>query len=68
MTPREVVGRNLKKYREKAGLTQAVVAQRARVARLSVQAYENAYRSPSLETLFRLADVLGVTPEALVKR
>lgn len=68
------VAAQFKKYREKAGLTQADVAIKAgvtveTVARLErvLRGRESANPNPSLETLARLAYAVGVDPLALLR-
>lgn len=45
--------------REQAGLTQAVLAERAGTSQPTIAAYESGMKSPTLETLSRIADSLG---------
>ncbi len=61
-------GRVLRAAREAAGLSQQTLALRAEIDRTYPSLLERGLRSPSLGTLMNLAPVLGVAPEALVKR
>lgn len=68
------VATQFKKYREKAGLTQAEVAQKAGVtvetcARLErvLRGRRSANANPSLETLARLAYAIGIEPMAFFR-
>lgn len=68
------VATQFKKYREKAGLTQAQVAQKAGVtvetcARLErvLRGRPSANANPSLETLARLAYAIGIEPMAFFR-
>lgn len=68
------VATQFKKYREKAGMTQAEVAAKAgvtveTVARLErvLRGRDSANANPSLETLARLAYAVGVDPLALLR-
>ena len=51
---------NLKDLRNKAGLTQAQVAERTGLAEVTVNRYENEKRYPDVLTALRIADVLKV--------
>jgi transcriptional regulator with XRE-family HTH domain len=61
-------GHVLRAAREAAGLSQQTLALRAEIDRTYPSLLERGLRSPSLGTLMNLAPVLGVPPEALVKR
>ncbi len=61
-------GHVLRAAREAAGLSQQTLALRAEIDRTYPSLLERGLRSPSLGTLLNLAPVLGVAPEALVKR
>jgi DNA-binding XRE family transcriptional regulator len=56
------LGRNLRRVRTAAGLTQAALAKRSGIHRSYVSALEAGQRNPTAVTLQRLATVLGVTP------
>lgn len=49
----------MKRLRETAGLTQAVLAERIGVDRVTVTCWESGSRSPSRENAYALARVLG---------
>lgn len=61
-------GHVLRAAREAAGLSQQTLALRAEIDRTYPSLLERGLRSPSLGTLLNLAPVLGVAPEALVRR
>ena len=61
-------GHVLRAAREAAGLSQQTLALRAEIDRTYPSLLERGLRSPSLGTLMNLAPVLGVAPEALVRR
>ncbi len=61
-------GNVLRTAREAAGLTQEMLARRAKLDRTYPSLLERGLRSPTLSTLIALALVLGVAPETLVKR
>jgi DNA-binding XRE family transcriptional regulator len=56
------LGRNLRRVRTAAGLTQAALAKRCGMDRSYVGGLEAGQRNPTAVTLQRLAKVLGVTP------
>lgn len=57
----------LKRLRLERGLTQAALAARCGVAQPNLAAMENGARQPTLATLQRLADGLGVAADALLR-
>lgn len=61
-------GNVLKTARERAGMTQEELAFKADVDRTYVSRLENDRMSPTLDTLFRLADAIGVPAATLVAR
>ena len=54
--------------RERRGLTQVALGQRAGMAPASISHFETGQRVPSLESLVRLADALGVSVDELLGR
>ena len=56
------LGRNLRRVRTAAGLTQTALAKRSGIDRSYVSDLEAGQRHPTAATLQRLAKVLGVTP------
>ncbi len=58
---RQTLGRRLRRLREEAGLTQAELAQRAGVGRVTVARIENGRMYARTETLRRLARALGIS-------
>jgi transcriptional regulator with XRE-family HTH domain len=59
---------NLRKFREMRRMTQAEMGMRADIAAASISHFETGQRTPSLETLVKLADALSVTVDALLGR
>ena len=59
---------NLRKFRELRGLTQAQMGARAAVGAASISHFETGQRTPTLETLVKLADALNVNVDALLGR
>jgi DNA-binding XRE family transcriptional regulator len=58
------LGRNLRRVRTAAGLTQTALAKRSGMDRSYVSGLEAGQRNPTALTLKRLAKILGVTPIA----
>jgi transcriptional regulator with XRE-family HTH domain len=61
-------GRVLREYRLKSTLSQEELALDAGIDRTFVSLLERGKRQPTLQTVFRLAKVLGVSPATLVAR
>lgn len=60
------VARNIRFFRIKNQLTSRELAERIDVCQASISAYENGYCFPSLNVMFRLADVFDVSVSALL--
>lgn len=61
-----IVGRVIQKFREEKGKSQEVISGFAGIGRTHLSAIERGERKPTLETLFRIADALGVKPSTIV--
>ena len=61
MDVRALVGRNFRRFRQKAGLTQEDVQERAGFSQQYVSELENGKCNPELETLFGLAKAVGAS-------
>lgn len=59
-------GANLRAVREKAGLSQEALAQRAGMDPAEIRRLETARRDPGIRVLTRLARALGSTPSELL--
>lgn len=59
---RRLVGRNVRRVRIAAGLSQAAVAERMGVDRAYVSGLELGQRNPTIVTLWHLGKALGVRP------
>ncbi len=66
--PSTALQANLRKFREMRGMTQSEMGARANIAAASISHFETGQRTPSLETLVKLADSLNVTVDALLGR
>lgn len=60
-------GRRLKALREAAGLTQAALAEMAQMQSSVLARLERGEREPTWPTVLKLADALGVTPDAFTE-
>lgn len=63
-----ILGFRIKELRKKHGLTQQELGDLVKVTKVSICCYENGTRTPNLDTLLDLADVLGVDLNYLVGR
>lgn len=63
----ERIGKNIRFYREKAGLTQAELAERLFVSFQAVSAWERGQSIPDLENAVRISDLFGVSVDSLLK-
>jgi transcriptional regulator with XRE-family HTH domain len=61
-----MIGKELRRAREEAGLTQEQLADHARVHRTYVSLLERNKKSPTLDVLFRLCKALGISPSKLI--
>jgi transcriptional regulator with XRE-family HTH domain len=61
---RQLVGRNVRRLRAGAGLTQVELAERMGVDRAYVSGLELGQRNPTVVTLWHVAKALGVRPRA----
>jgi y4mF family transcriptional regulator len=62
------IGAAIKKRRELLGLLQPQLSAISGISRRTIQLVENGKANPSLETLLKIADPLGLTIELAVKR
>jgi len=68
MEPVEAFAVVLRELRRKRGLSQQALALEADVDRTFVSLLERGKRQPSLDTLFRLAAALSISPTKLIAR
>ncbi|MGI4883337.1 MAG: helix-turn-helix domain-containing protein [Janthinobacterium lividum] len=59
------IAKNLRYLRRRAGLSQAVLAQRVSLSINGLSRYEQGHATPGVEALERLARALGATPDEL---
>jgi transcriptional regulator with XRE-family HTH domain len=62
-----VLGRNLRRARKRAGLTQEEVAERSGVHATEVSRIEAGKRDPRISTMERLAEAVEVSPSDLLR-
>lgn len=63
---RNAFGVVLLQLRERAGMSQEALALEAHLDRSYISLLERGARSPTLSTLFEIAEALGISPTALV--
>jgi transcriptional regulator with XRE-family HTH domain len=63
-----MMGEELRKAREQAALTQEQLSFRAGLARPYISQLERNLKSPTVDTLFRICDALGVSAADLIRR
>ncbi len=66
VTP-EIIAGVLVEYRKRAGLTQEVLSGLAGLDRTHYSKLERGLRSPTIDTLFKLAHALDVAPHEIVR-
>lgn len=64
---KEVIAANLIRYRKSLSLSQEQLAQKAGITRQSINNYENAKTLPDSKILSKLANILGVTLDDLLR-
>ena len=64
----KMFGEELRKARETAGMTQEELAFKASLDRTYISRLEHDRKSPTLDSLFRLADALGIAASTLIER
>jgi transcriptional regulator with XRE-family HTH domain len=59
------IGENIRRIRIRKGLSQKELAEKAGMSNVLLNNYEHGLRNPKAETLQRIAQALGVSPEVL---
>ncbi len=67
MDMRKVVGQNVKRVRQKRGLTQEKFAEISGFSQQYLSSLENGRRNPTVVTIYELATALGVSHMDLVR-
>jgi transcriptional regulator with XRE-family HTH domain len=60
------LGQNIRLLRKQKGLTQVELAKNLDCSQAVITAYESGKKKPAVDTLSRLADVLGVTTDQII--
>jgi transcriptional regulator with XRE-family HTH domain len=63
-----MLGEELRKVRERAGLTQEQLSFRAGLSRPYISQLERNLKSPTMDSLFRICDALDVSAAVVVRR
>ena len=63
-----MMGHELRKARERAGITQEELSFRAGLSRPYISQLERDLKSPTIDTLFRICDALNVRAADVVRR
>ena len=63
-----MLGNELRKAREEAGLTQEQLSFAAKIDRTYISQLENGHKSPTVDVLLRLCDALGVSASDFLAR
>lgn len=66
MDMRRLVGRNVRRYRLAAEMTQEALAEKSGFGQQYISDLERGRRNPTVVTLFELAEALGTSPVALL--
>lgn len=61
-----MLGEELRKARERAGMTQEALSFQAGLHRTYISQLERDKKSPTVDVLFRLCDALGVRPSGII--
>ena len=62
------IGKNIKRYRKKIGISQDVLSKRANLAyHTSAKIEAGSTPDPRIETVKKIADALGITIDSLMK-
>ena len=67
MDMRKLVGGNVRRIRQKKGLTQEQLAEISGFSQQYISGLEQGRRNPTVVTLYELASALGVSPLDLVR-
>lgn len=65
---KKAFGKALREVRKKRGLSQLDVATAGDLDRAYMSELERGLKNPSLETIFRLADAMDVSPVELIRK
>jgi|Deesub1362B_J571_1020462.scaffolds.fasta_scaffold00082_75 transcriptional regulator with XRE-family HTH domain len=63
---KKTIGKTIRKYRQRAGLTQMQLAEKLGITYQQVQKYEKGKSNITIERLYQIAEALRVSPAALL--
>ncbi len=63
-----LIGKRIRELRKAKHMTQSELGKELNLTKVSISCYENGSRIPSLETLYKLCDIFGVTLPELAGR
>lgn len=66
MDMRRLVGRNVRRFRTAAGMTQEQLAEKSGFGQQYISDLERGHENPTVVTLFELSQALGVGPVDLI--
>lgn len=66
MDMRKLVGKNVRRFRKEAGLTQERMAEKSGFTQQYISDVERGSQNPTVITLYEFAAVLGVLPHELI--
>jgi transcriptional regulator with XRE-family HTH domain len=67
MDMRSLVGKNVRRFREKRGLTQEQFAEISGFSQQYISGLERGYRNPTVVTLYEISIALDVSPLDLIR-
>lgn len=67
MVDPKIIGHVIQRYRDQRGLTQEQLSGLAALDRTHYSKIERGLRSPTIETLFKIAYALNIPPHILIK-
>ena len=66
MEQKDIIAANLTGYRKKAGLSQLELAKKLNYSNKNISKWENGETTPNIFTLKQIADLYGITVDALL--
>ena len=67
MVTSELIGKVIREYRTKKGISQEVLSGLAGLDRTHYSKIERGLRSPTIETIFKIAHALEIPPHEIIK-
>lgn len=64
---KEIIAKNLKKYRRLAKLSQVELAYKLHIRSSSISNWENGHNSIDIDTLFKVCKILGVSIDKMIE-